>query len=152
MISIYKPNKANAGCACTFQYSAKDKTVFINAILQHSWNDAERSGSFRENMKNPEKSISVKLSAFECGAIINSIESFTEASMFHTFNDSVTTIGFTPWVKKDEKGTKAFGLKIIKNKTITFKMPIEYGEAVVIREFLKNSLNKIFDTPYAPKD
>lgn len=142
MISIYKPNKSNSGCACSFSIS-KDGVVFINAVQQASWDEANKTGSFADNAKNPEKSISVKLNGWECGSLIRSIEEFSDMSMFHTYKEDKTIINFKRWVKKDE--TKAFGLSISRNSNMKFQLPIEYSEAIVIREFLKFALLKSFE-------
>lgn len=138
-IAIYKPNKKNEGCACSF-YLGNDKNVYINAIQQHSWDEGKRTGSFSENAKNKEKSVSVKLNEFECGGLIHAIRTYSEFHAFHTFEDNQTTIALTTWTKKDEKQTKAYGLSITRNTTDKFKLPIETSEAEVIRVFLEECL------------
>lgn len=143
MIGIYRPNSKNTGCACSF-YLGKDGNVYINAIQQSSWDSKKRIGSFSENSKNPDKSISVKLSIFECGGLIHSIDSYEEYSMFHSYKEDKTQISFKPWIKKDEKNTKAFGLSITRNSTDKFRIPIEYSDAIVIKNFLIFCMNKTF--------
>ena len=53
------PNSKNTGAAFSFDL-AKDKkgnaVMYVSMIQQHSWNDKTKSGSFKENAKNPEKS------------------------------------------------------------------------------------------------
>jgi hypothetical protein len=143
MIGIYRPNSKNTGCACSF-YLGKDGNVYINAIQQSSWDNNKKIGSFSENAKNPEKSISIKLSIFECGGLIRAIESYEEYNMFHSYKEDKTQISFKTWVKDDEKKTKAFGLSIVRNSTDKFRIPVEYSDAIVIRQFLIFCLNKNF--------
>ena len=56
----------------------KDKkgnaVMYVSMIQQHSWNDKTKSGSFKENAKNPEKSGTIKLSANEAGEILSSFK------------------------------------------------------------------------------
>ena len=141
MISIYKPNKKNEGCACSF-YMGRDGNIYMNSIQQFSWNEEKRTGSFSENAKNKDKSISVKINEFEAGGIISAIDHFGEFSAFHSYEDNKTQISFKAWEKNDDKKTKAFGLSITRNTTDKFKLPIEQGEAQVIKYFLIDCINK----------
>ncbi len=147
MIQLYKPNSSNSGCAFAFNLGttgkSKEPCVYINAILQHSWNDKTKNGSFAENAKNPDKTIAVKLNEFELGSFIYAIENYTEYSAFHTFEDNKTTIAFKPYTKKN--GSKAFSFTVTKNSAIKFGIGMEIGEAYVIREFFKGVLSKTFD-------
>ena len=71
IVQYYKPNAKNTGCAFSFDIGANNKNqepcVYIRAVKQYSWNSKTRSGSFSENAKNPEKSISIKLNEIEIG-------------------------------------------------------------------------------------
>ena len=71
IVQYYKPNSKNTGCAFSFDIGANNKNqepcVYVRAIKQHSWNSKTRTGSFSENAKNPEKSISIKLNEIEVG-------------------------------------------------------------------------------------
>lgn len=140
-ISIYKPNKKNEGCACSFSLG-QDGSVYINAVKQFSWDDAKRTGSFSENAKDKDKSISVKLNAFECGGIIRAIRTYSDFSAFHSYEDNKTSIDFKTWVKKDE--TKAFGLSIVRNGADKFRLPIEAGEAEIIMLYLHKCVSASF--------
>ena len=59
--TLYKPNAKNTGSAFTFD-STKDRNgkpvLFVSMILQHSWNDEQKTGSFKE--KGSKKAWSVK--------------------------------------------------------------------------------------------
>ena len=64
----YKPNSKNQGAAFSFSINKgkNDKPVlFVSMIQQYSWNDSRKTGSFKENAKNPEKSATTALSLIE---------------------------------------------------------------------------------------
>jgi len=147
MIQLYKPNAKGTGCAFSFNVGRtgkeKEPCVYINAIMQHSWNEKTKNGSFAENAKNPEKTIIVKLNEFELGGFIYAIENYLEYSAFHTFEDNKTTISFKPYTKQN--GTKAFSLTVTKNSAAKFGIGMEMGEAYAVREFFNGMLGKTFD-------
>jgi hypothetical protein len=154
MIQLYKPNSKNTGCAISLRMGVtgkeKEPCVYLNAIMQHSWNEKTKNGSFSENSKNPEKTIVIKFNEFELGGIISAIENYSEYKAFHSFGENKTVINFKPYAKSD--GTKAFSLSIVKNSAIKFGVGIEVGEAYAIREFLKRALNTIFESRESPRD
>jgi hypothetical protein len=158
MIHLYKPNSRNSGCAFGFRMGvsgkSKEPRVYVNAIMQHSWNEKTRNGSFAENAKNPEKTAIIKLNEFELGGIINAIENYTEYKGFHSYGENKTAISFKPYAKQD--GSKAFSFSIVKNSALKFGVGIEMGEAYVIREFLKEALLQIFNfrqsNQYSPSE
>ena len=84
IVQYYKPNSKNTGCAFSFDIGANNKNqepcVYIRAVKQHSWNDKTRTGSFSENAKDPDKSISIKLNENEIGGFIHAVEKYTEFS------------------------------------------------------------------------
>ena len=137
ILSIYKPNKKNEGCACSFSLG-NDGNVYINAVQQFSWDENKKTGSFAENAKNKEKSIAIKLNNFECGGIIRAIRTFSEFNAFHSYEDNKTSIKFSTWEKS--AGIPAFGLSITRNGADKFKLPIETSEAEVIMIFLERCI------------
>ncbi len=148
--NLYKPNSKNTGCAFSFKIIDQDKegnsvkpTFLIQSIKQAGWNAQKRTGSFSDNAKNPEKNIYCKINENEVGAIINSIERYTEFSAFHTYNEDKTTISFKPYEKTN--GTKAFSLGVIKNSTLKFGIGIELGEARALKVLLEMYLRKLFE-------
>jgi hypothetical protein len=147
MIALYKPNSRNSGCAFSFNLGQtgknKEPCVYMNAVMQHSWNEKTKNGSFSENAKSPEKTIIVKLNEFELGGLILAIENNTDYNAFHTYDDNKTSIQFKPYVKQN--GAKAFSLSITKNSALKFGIGIELGEACAIREFFRYVLNRVFD-------
>jgi hypothetical protein len=147
MIQLYKPNSKGTGCAFSFNIGKtgkeKEPCIYINAIMQHSWNEKTKNGSFAENAKNPEKTIIVKLNEFELGGFIYAIDQYTEYSGFHTYEDNKTAISFKPYTKQN--GTKAFSFSITKNSALKFGIGMEMGEAHALKEFFKFVLTKTFD-------
>lgn len=118
---------------------------FVNAVLQAKWNDQYKTGSFKENAKNPEKSCVVKMNTNEAGEILSSIRSRIPVDFFHKTDKGSTVIKFTPWDKdrkvKGHNGDEtykspAFGFTIIKGSS-SFKIALEAGETEVLAAFME---------------
>tara|TARA_R100001163_G_C5066932_1_gene205666 strand:- start:4690 stop:5178 length:489 start_codon:yes stop_codon:yes gene_type:complete len=146
IVQYYKPNSKNTGCAFSFDIGSNQKNnepcIYIRAIKQFSWNNERRTGSFSENAKNPEKSISLKINEIEAGGFINAIENYCDFSAFHSFQDNKTSISFKPYTKKD--GTKAFSFGITRNSANKFGIGVEMSEAYGLLEFLKVFLQELY--------
>ena len=146
IVQYYKPNSKNTGCAFSFDIGANNKNqepcVYVRAIKQHSWNSKTRTGSFSENAKNPEKSISIKLNEIEGGGLIFAIEKYNQFSAFHSYEDNKTSISFKPYKKKD--GTDAFSFGVTRNSANKFGIGVEVSEAYGLREFLKFYLQELY--------
>ena len=100
IVQYYKPNSKNTGCAFSFDIGSNQKNnepcIYIRAIKQFSWNNERRTGSFSENSKNPEKSISLKINEIEAGGFINAIENYCDFSAFHSFQDNLLSLTGSP--------------------------------------------------------
>ena len=146
IVQYYKPNSKNTGCAFSFDIGSNQKNnepcIYIRAIKQFSWNNERRTGSFSENAKNPDKSISLKINEIEAGGFINAIENYCDFSAFHSFQDNKTSISFKPYTKKD--GTKAFSFGITRNSANKFGIGVEMSEAYGLLEFLKVFLQELY--------
>jgi hypothetical protein len=143
--SLYKPNSKVTGCAVQFkigQSKGDEKTLYVSAIQQSSWNENTKTGSFSDNSKNPEKNINIKLNENEIGGILYAIRLYTDFSAFHTFDENKTQISFKPYTKQN--GTKAFSFSISRNGNQKFGIGIELGEAEALSEFLKFTLVQIY--------
>lgn len=147
---IYKPNPRNNGCAGTVdiaQVGADMKTsLFISMIQQSGWDDQKKTGSFAASRDDASKNINFKLSVAEAGEIISSFQTRIPFVAFHKFNDDTTVIRLTPWDKirkvKEKDGeasykTPAWGFSVTRNGSDTFKLPLEAGEAEVVKIILK---------------
>ena len=154
--TLYKPNAKNTGSAFTFDCT-KDRNgnpvLFVSMILQHSWNNDRKTGSFKENAKNPDKSTTIKLTDIEAGEFLSSMKTRIPFVGFHKTEEKTTIIKFTPWDKnriiKNKDGQETFkspawGLTVTKNSSQFFKLPIEAGEAeclsVLLEGYIKDSL------------
>jgi|TARA_R100000482_G_C5115683_1_gene142918 hypothetical protein len=146
IVQYYKPNSKNSGCAFSFDIGPNQKNkepcVFVRAIKQFSWNDKTRTGSFSENAKNADKSLSLKLNEIEIGGLINAIENYCEFSAFHSYQDNKTSISFKPYTKKD--GTKAFSFGVTRNSANKFGIGVEMSEAYGLLEFCRVYLQELY--------
>jgi hypothetical protein len=143
--SLYKPNAKVTGCAFQFkvgQSKGDEKTLYVSAIQQSSWNENTKTGSFSDNAKNPEKTLNIKLNENEIGGLLYAIRVYTEFSAFHTFDENKTQISFKPYTKQN--GAKAFSFSISRNGNQKFGIGIELGEAEALSEFLKFTLIQIY--------
>ena len=167
ILKIYKPNSKNTGHAFNFSIGSDQKTeepvVFMGAIKQSGWDNTKKTGDFKNNAKNPEKSTTVKLGEFECGEIISSLKNRHEWGNFHDFAENKTTIKFTPWDKprtikfKNPKTNKyeekkitvpAFGISISRTNdkgSQYYQLPLEPGEAEALKVFLNLALRKTYE-------
>ena len=154
--TLYKPNSKNTGSAFSFSVNKgrNDKTVlFVSMIQQYSWNDDRKTGSFKENAKNSEKSATTALSAIEAGEILSSFKSRIPFVAFHKKDQDTTIIKFAPWDKKrkirEKDGDKwyetpAFGVSVTRNSSQTYKLPLEAGETEVLSALLKKYILESF--------
>ena len=152
-LQIYKPNSKNSGAAFNFSIDTRgEKPIFyVNAILQHSWNDSTKTGSFSGNKDNPDKKLAIKLNEFELGEMLSTFNTRIPWSGFHDFNDNKTSISLTPWDKtkklKDKTGNfhefvlPAFGFSVTRNGSQNFRISLEPGEAEVLKRFIGNYLD-----------
>lgn len=152
--ALYKPNSNNSGAAFSFD-STHDKqgkpSLFISMVLQYSWDNKSKNGSFKGNAKDPNKSSTIKISANEAGEIISSFRSRAPYSAFHKTSEKQSVINLTPWDKKRKTRGKdgdvwsevpAWGLSVIQNSSQFFKLSIEAGEAMVIERLLIDYIDK----------
>jgi hypothetical protein len=156
--TLYKPNSKNTGAAFSFDLvnDRNNKPVlFVSMIQQHSWNDSAKTGSFKENAKNPEKSATIKLTENEAGEFLSSFKTRIPYVAFHKKDDSTTIIKLTPWDKarkvKEQNGeqsfnTPAWGFSVSKNSSQLFKLPIEAGEAEVLSELFRVYITKVLES------
>ena len=159
-ISIYKPNSKNTGSGFSFQIGTSSKNyepaLFIKSILQHSWDSNKKQGSFKGNLDNPDKNITVKFSEYEVGHIIHAMRTRSTYTTFHSYESDKTNIKFMPWDKKAKKSVKgadgkwedqwievpAFSVSFVRNGNQNFVIGLEPGETETVIEFLRFYLKK----------
>lgn len=160
-ISIYKPNSKNTGSGFSFQIGTsknQEPALFIKSILQSNWNDKTKQGSFKGNLENPDKNITVKFSEYEVGHIIHAMKTRSTYTTFHSYEQDKTNIKFMPWDKKAKKSVKlesgewgsewvevdAFSISFVRNGNQNFVIGLEPGETETAMEFLKFFLRTLF--------
>ncbi|MGA0317724.1 MAG: hypothetical protein ACO3LB_08575 [Flavobacteriaceae bacterium] len=146
IVQLYKPNPRNTGCAFSCDIGSSNQKgepcVYVRAVRQFSWDDKKKTGSFSQNSKNPEASISIKLNEVEIGGLINAIENHTEFSAYHSYEDNKTQISFKLWERQGRPNAFSFG--IIRNSTNKFGIGVEMSEAYCLLEFFKFSLQELY--------
>lgn len=160
-ISIYKPNSKNTGSGFSFQIGiskAQEPALFIKSILQSNWDSNKKQGSFKGNLDNSEKNITVKFSEYEVGHIIHAMRTRCTYTTYHSYSSDRTNIKFMPWAKKAKKSMKnkdgewedqwievpAFSLSFVRNGNQNFVIGLEPGETETVIEFLKFYLKTLF--------
>jgi len=159
MIHIYHPNKGVKGFACSFWRSDRHGDLFATLIKQSGWDEATKRGTFKASLDDPNKRITVKLSAVEACAILDCIERNRPYNNYHNFDSSPKAVSFTPWISTpvpDMDGTKlppvqqGFSFAVTgTNKTDAsvknhFYIGLTYAEARYIKEFLLHYLSTTF--------
>ena len=143
-IEFYKPQKSGNGTCATFEFNTNTEDVkkqgfYINILKQHSWDESSKTGSFKENVNNPEKHKKVKLTDLELCNILYVIESngVKKFSTVHKNGEKVTPIFFEPYIKDSE-----FIGHILKidGAGIAFNLV----ESIKIREYIKAVLQELF--------
>ena len=146
IVQLYKPNPRNTGCAFSCDIGSANQKgehcVYIRAVRQFSWDDKKKTGSFSQNSKNPEASISIKLNEVEIGGLIHAIEKYTEFSAYHSYEDNKTSISFKPYQKKN--GDPAFSFGVTRNSANKFGIGVEMSEAYNLLEFFKFFLHELY--------
>ena len=176
-LAFYKPNKANKGCLLSVNFSAKtdksteteavkgDKSFYLNLVGQTSWNEAERTGGFKDGKK-----IVVKLSPTEIGGILFAIkknltlaQAMGQEYVYHDGEKTATTIYFGPHFKKEKQGDKwvdttnqvGFGIRVVKTEKANkenkeqLSVGLTYAETELLVNYLKDGLGHIFSALYS---
>jgi len=146
-LEFYKGGKTIKGAATSFTVASKKSTIFVNIIKQTGYNEQTHRGVYQGGIQH-----SIALGAHECAAIINTIESNEPYETVHPSEKYTSTIKFEKY-EKDGKQL-GFGLKIFRsekgNETKeNFLIGFSFQEAVLLREWLRFALEKIFSAWYA---
>jgi hypothetical protein len=144
-VQFYKPNPRVTGTACSF-WTSEDGSIMSSMIKQDSWDASKRRGSFSKNKDNPAKKVIIKLNATEAGAIVDAMESNRKWSGYHQSAKQVTKINFGPYEMKGEQVGFSYGVnkedKEDSTNKSSFIIAFNFGEAVVLREALIDSIKK----------
>jgi hypothetical protein len=150
-LEFYKANPRSTGAACQFSFNSKERALFVSIKRQVSYNPQKRIGSFWDGER-----CLVKFSVNEIGQMCHALERNKEWSNYHGFGGNKTQIFFKPYIKEDNEGNpvqKGFTLNIARSvgeeEKKSFLIGFDFGECVVIREFLKFALEHIFSAIYS---
>lgn len=145
MLSIYKPNSKNSGHAAHFSYNPEEKCLFVSMIKQSSWNAQTKNGSFKQDSKDPTKSISAKFNAVELGKFINAFERRVPVNLYHQSDGGSSKINLTPKTSNNDDGSIShyFNFTISKSRDLSFYISFDEGETIALREGLKMCLTNI---------
>jgi hypothetical protein len=144
-IQFYKPNSSNKGVAVSLSYNPADSGIYVSFIKQFSWNNQNKTGSFKENKDNPKAKKNIKFNDTEISGIIRAIEKEDKWSTFHKFNNETgVSISFAPYVK--DNIMCGFGLRVSdsKDKENVFSIGFTNDESIKLREWLKSALQEGF--------
>jgi hypothetical protein len=143
---IYKGNKKNTGNAASLQLSNDKKSFWLKAINQFSWDEnkpGQNKASFKENAKNPNKSINVKLNITELGGIVHALKNWEPWDVVHKYekgDQTITThIKVGVWERKEHPKGNAMSIGISQGEK-KFSVALEKGEMEVVRIFMENAV------------
>ncbi len=156
-VTIYKPNAANKGSLFSFNFGPAKKggdgkgdlALYISTVLQATWDAQRKTGSFKENSKDPKKTCNIKLTEFEVGGLMNSIQRRVEFKGYHTFpgSNSSTQFSFTPNEKEGVFNGFVFSILRGSDKAV-FRIGIGPHECVTLYSFLDFGLKTLFSNRF----
>ena len=150
-MNYYKPNSKNTGHACSFWLSPKDNRFYACLIKQDSWNSAKRTGSFAQNVNNPQKKVVIKLSHFEIGGILDSMDNKREFNGYHdgAVTQFSTSFKFSPYMKDGAQIGHSFMVtkssKEDSTNKVSFVIGFNFAEGRILKEQLQFLLAKSFE-------
>jgi hypothetical protein len=128
----------------------------VTLLKQASWDAAKHIGSFGDNVKDPTKQTSIKLSNNEVAMILNCLEQNRPMQQTHDFAGVPTLkmVNFAPWMGKDkETGADTqvgFSLRVTamdredSTKKTSFSFGFTHSEGRLLREYLIHCLHNSF--------
>lgn len=149
MVHVYHPNKSIKGFACSFWYSQRDDSIYARLVKQSGWDAKNDNGTFKESLNDPERNVTIKLSAIEAGAILDCIERSRPFSSFHQHEEKPKSIKFEPWMADDKQKGYSFSVSVSKTQDSTYKnsfyIGLTFAEGRIIREALIYFIHTQFD-------
>lgn len=160
-LQFYKPNSFNSGSACSFSINSKGGSVYVEIVKQISWDKTTETGVFFDREKKEKgENVSVQLDRDELGDLIYAIQRNKPFKAFHESEKQTTRINFEQYAKwnKEKRVYEGepigWGLSIgrkskEKNEESQFKIPFTFGESIVLLEYFRFALEKIFSAIYS---
>lgn len=141
--AAFSATKSKTGGALIVKQSRDHDTLFA-LFKQVNFDQNNKKNNF--DWKTP---INVKMSEDELGDFLRAIRTNGESKFYHEFDGNVTTGSFRYYEIKDkEDATKpprcGFGLSVTKGEN-TIKVSLSLGAAERFSEYLKFSMNKVFE-------
>lgn len=149
MYQVYKPNKNNTGSALSLTYN--QASVWLSMIKQASWDSQKRTGSFKANKEDPNKTINCKVNINECASIIDAVRYNKKVELFHSNDKNKTIIVFEPYIKKGETEQVGFSLRLNRTEVqdstnkASFVIGLTFGEAELLSQFMQFAIQKSFE-------
>jgi len=150
--ALFKPNKKNTGHMAQFntnvnEYNGQQKlSCFFRLTKQAGWNDQNNTGSFKDNMKNPDKYLSILITPEEAGEIVRTINRLQDSAQGYHQNQKGTSQFWFSYNEKeyDGKTKKYFTLIMVKNGDSENKywVNLALGEAEILRLFLEKYITE----------
>lgn len=153
--AFFKANAKNTGAALIIDTNinlAKDKKridTYLKIVRQVSWDEKNKTGTFKDNMEKPGQFANISLSVDELASIIYAIDSKTKFSAYHAYNEKATTLNLikTEYTDKNGVSNDYFVLNINqdpKNKDSAISISLSMGEIqtlkILAQEVVRNSL------------
>jgi hypothetical protein len=171
-LTLFKSTKSSQGAMFSIKFAAKlnkkeedfkTGAFFVTITKQVGYDEKTQKGRFSGG-----DTVRFKLDQFEAAKILDVIErnnnlgdvskykddSIKPFSFYnqHGFQGVKTHINFNPWQRKTDKEQSGFALRVTQVKeggNSTFGMAFPFGEAVLLREYIKLGLEHIFLAEYA---
>lgn len=145
MRQFYKPNPKCSGSACNFSVtsSGKGQGIYVEMIKQKSWDEAQKTGKFDKEYK-----INLKFGEHEIAEmmVINQRQKGS-VKFFHTSDAGAAQISYGVYNDKDGN-PKGIALGVSKGDK-KLSIPFTFGEAVLLNEWFRFALSRIFTADFA---
>lgn len=152
--AFFKAKNTNKGAALMIDTNVNSKDssridTYFKIVRQVSWDEKNKTGTFKDNMEKPGQFANISLSVDEMSSIIYAIDSKTKFSAYHAYNDKATSLLLfkTEHTDKDGVVSDYFILTINQNpkdKDSAISISLSMGEMQTIKimaeEVIKNSL------------
>lgn len=155
---IYKGNKKNTGNCASFQLSNDKKSFWIKAVNQFSWDESkpgQNKASFKENARNPDKSISVKVNPTELGGIIFALDNWEPWETVHKYEKNgqnfTTSIKIGVWNRPDNPKGNAMSLSITQGEK-KFGVALEKGELKVVKIMMESAVVEMLKSGWVEEE
>lgn len=150
-IAFYKPNKKITGCLCGVSFDSRvdgHQAVFFELVKQTGWDKKRDNGTFKDGDK-----LILKFGLHEVARLISAMDRKEDVKFYHDSPAAKSSITFQPVKNKEDGSLRGFGLSVYRTAkdgdkskfSIMFAVNKSSDEALQLREYLKFSMNHIFN-------